>query len=94
MQSLAFLVALLFFSSLLCGPIALIITRIHPVSRNREIAKKIAVGLLTMWGSLTGVNFIFALSGTVPRMLGIFAVGTSLWAVKREFGAPPKLKEE
>lgn len=57
------------------------------------MAKKIVIGLLTMWGTLTGVNFLIANVALPARLIGLFAIVTSLLAVKKEFGGPRKLRE-
>lgn len=94
MQSLALLVGFLFLSSLGCGPIAYWLTRIHPRSHRRDMYKKALIAILTMWGSMTGINFALAHVPIFVRLIGIFSIAISLLAVKEEFGGPRKLKEE
>ncbi|CAB4342748.1 unannotated protein [freshwater metagenome] len=94
MQSLALLVGILFLSSLGCGPIAYWLTTIHPRTHRRDMYKKALIAVLTMWGSMTGINFALAHVPIYVRFIGVFSIATSLLAVKKEFGGPRKLKEE
>ena len=94
MKSLAILVAFRLVSALLSGPIAFVLTRLHPQSRRGDISKKIAIGLLTMWGTLCGVQFAMAHVPSLVRLIGIASVSISLYTVRVEFGAPRKLKED
>ncbi len=92
MKSLAILVALLLVSSLLSGPIALALTRVRTDSRNLNIIRRMAIGLLALWGTLCGVQFTLAHAPLVIHLIGIFSAGISLYTVRIEFGAPRKFK--
>ncbi|TRZ87567.1 MAG: hypothetical protein D4R83_02130 [Streptomycetaceae bacterium] len=94
MQSLAILVAILFLSTLLSGPAAFGLTFLHPKSPQIEIIRKVGIGLLTMWGTLCGVQFTMAHVPFLVRLIGICSLVISLYTVKKEFGGPRKLKEK
>ncbi len=93
MKSLAILVAILLLLALISGPIAFAMTRIQTTTRRGEIIKRILIVLLTLLGTLIGVNFAMAHVPFVVRLIGIFSVAISLYAVRIEFGAPKKPRE-
>jgi len=94
MKSLAILVAFLLISSIVSGPLALLLTRVKTNSRNLNVIRKIAVGLLALWGTLCGVQFTLAHAPLVIHLIGIFSAGISLYTVRIEFGAPRRFKGE
>lgn len=93
MESLALLVAFLLLSTLLSGPIALGLTYLRVRSKNGERMRKIAVALFSLWGSMSGVQFALSAFPLFVRLFGGVGVAVSLFAVKKEFGGPRKLKE-
>ena len=86
MESLAAVVAFLFITALLSGPIALALTHKNVVSRKGRLVRRSFVTMFALWGTLNGVQFALANIPVFPRLIGIMSVITSALAFKREFG--------
>ena len=87
MESLAAIVAFLFITALLSGPIALALAHKKVLSRKARLVRRSFVTMFALWGTLNGVQFALANVPVFPRLIGIMSVVTSAIAFKREFGS-------
>ena len=86
MESLALIVAIMLFTSLLGGPVAILLTYLPNKPTYLRVFRTIAIILLTLFGILFG--FQLALSSGVPvfpRLVGFTSVITSVTALLFEF---------
>ena len=82
MESLALVVAIVLFTSLLGGPVALLLTFLPDKPRSIRIFRTITVALLSLVGILFGYQL--ALGSDIPafpRLIGAFSVVTSIAAL-------------
>lgn len=93
MESLAFLVAILFLTALISGPIALGLTFLKPATSRGYKIRRVLVTLFAIWGVLNGMQFAIAAVPVFPRLVGVMSVATAVYAAKREFGFHRKLNE-
>ena len=93
MESLALIVAILFLTALISGPIAIGLTFLHPATLRGRTIRRLFVTIFAIWGILNGIQFVLASVPLFPRLVGLMSVVTSGFAIKREFGLFRKLKE-
>lgn len=93
MESLAFVVAILFLTALISGPIALGLTFLRTKTMRGRRIKRVIVTIFGIWGVLNGIQFILASLPILPRLVGVMSVLTAAFAIKREFGLHRKLNE-
>lgn len=93
MESLAFIVAILFLTALISGPMALGLTYLHPNKLRGRRIKRIVITIFGIWGVLNGFQFILASLPIFPRLVGVMSVLTAAYALKREFGFHRRLNE-
>jgi len=93
MESLAWIVAILFLTALISGPIAIGLTFWRPQTVRRRKVRRLLVSLFSIWGILNGIQFAFAAVPIFPRLVGLMSVLTAMFAIKREFGLHRKLNE-
>jgi hypothetical protein len=93
MESLAWIVAILFFTALISGPIAIGLTFLVPKTLRGRKVRRLLVSLFSIWGILNGIQFALAAVPTFPRLVGLMSVVTAGFAIKREFGIHRKLDE-
>ena len=94
MESLALIVAILFVTAILSGPIALGLTYIHAQTARGRKFLRVFISLFGIWGVLNGLQFAIANVPIFPRLIGLMSVITSVFAIKREFKLHRKLHEE
>ena len=87
MESLAAVVAFLFITALLSGPIALGLAHKKVLSRKGRLIRRSFVTMFALWGTLNGVQFALANVALFARLIGIMSILTSALAFKREFGS-------
>ena len=80
MRSLAIIVSLFFLTAIFSGPIALVVARIRPKTKNGTVARRLEVTVLGIWGTLNGSQFALAPVPLFPRLVGIFSIVTSVLA--------------
>lgn len=93
MESLALVVAILFLTALISGPIALGLTYLRPKKLRGRRIKRIIITIFGVWGILNGIQFILASLPIFPRLVGVMSVLTAALALKREFGFHRRLNE-
>ena len=86
MESLALVVALLFISALLGGPIALALTYLPLETKKSRLFRRAIVTLFAGWGALTALQFAIANVTVFVRIMGAAGVAVSAFALKREYG--------
>ena len=86
MESLAAVVAFLFLTALLSGPIALALTFKKTHGEKTKLVRRAFVTMFALWGSLNGLQFALANIVFFARLIGVMSIVTSLYAFKREFG--------
>ena len=86
MESLAAVVAFLFITALLSGPIALALTHKKVHSRKGRLVRRSFITMFALWGTMNGVQFALANVPVFARLIGVMSVVTSAFAFKREFG--------
>jgi uncharacterized membrane protein len=86
MESLAAVVAFLFITALLSGPIALGLSYKKLLSRKARLIRRSIVTMFALWGSMNGVQFTLAHIPLFARLIGVMSIVTSALAFKREFG--------
>jgi hypothetical protein len=86
MESLAAVVAFLFITALLSGPIALTLTYKNVHSRKGRLVRRSFVTMFALWGTMNGIQFTLANIPVFARLIGVMSVVTSGFAFKREFG--------
>jgi len=86
MESLALIVAIMLFTSLLGGPVAILLTYLPNKPTYLRVSRTIAVIVLSLVGILFGVQLAFS-SGVpaFPRLIGFTSVITSVTALLFEF---------
>lgn len=90
MESLALIVAILFASALLGGPIALALTFLRLKRKRNRLIKRFGVTLFATWGGLTALQFAIANVPIFPRLIGVAGLVFSILALKREFAPKPE----
>ena len=93
MESLAWIVAILFLTALVSGPIAIGLTFWKPKTLRGRKVRRLLVTLFSIWGILNGIQFAIAAVPLFPRLVGLMSVVTAVFAIKREFGLHRKLNE-
>jgi hypothetical protein len=86
MESLAVLVAILFLTAILSGPIVILLARIKFHSIVAQIIKRIIQGVLTLIGVIAGGQFLFAPGLPVSvRLIGIASITMCYIGVRKEY---------
>ena len=86
MQSLAILVAILFLTAILSGPIVILLARIKFQSMVAQIIKRIFQAVLTLVGVIAGGQFLFAPGLPVSvRLIGIASITMCYIGVRNEY---------
>ena len=93
MESLAWIVAFLFLTALISGPIALGLTFLQTTTLKGRRNRRIIITVFGIWGILNGIQFVLASLPVFPRLIGVMSVVTAAFAIKREFGLHRKLNE-
>ncbi len=86
MKSLAVVVAFLFITALLSGPIALALAHKRVLTRKGRLIRRSFVTMFALWGTMNGVQFTLANIPIFARLIGIMSIATSALALKKEFG--------
>ena len=86
MESLALLVIIVLFTSVVGGPVAILLTYLPNKPTYLRVSRTIAVIVLSLVGILFGVQLALS-SGvpTFPRLIGFISVVTSITALLFEF---------
>jgi|GEM_PF-1450658 len=84
MKSLAVLVAILFLTSIFGGPIALGLSYFHVTSRRGRIIRRVTIFTLSLWTTLTGLQFLIANVPIFVRFIGVAGMTFAGVAVFRE----------
>ena len=86
MESLALMVAIILFTSILGGPVAILLTYLPNKPKHLRIFRTIAVVVLSLIGIIFGIQLALS-SGvpSVPRLIGFISVITSVAALLFEF---------
>ncbi|MCX6430063.1 MAG: hypothetical protein NTX12_03680 [Actinobacteria bacterium] len=85
MESLAALVAFLFITALLSGPIALALTYKVIRTQKGRLVRRSFITMFALWGTLNGVQFALSNIPAFARLIGLMSIITSGFAFKREF---------
>ncbi|NCV41789.1 MAG: hypothetical protein EBW17_01205 [Actinobacteria bacterium] len=86
MESLALIVAILFFLAIFCGPIAILITKIKTHSLVTLFFKRIFHGVFITLGTLVGAQWLLVPGLPIaPRLFGITSLGTCYIATRNEY---------
>ncbi|CAB4825221.1 unannotated protein [freshwater metagenome] len=85
MHSLAVLVAIIFLTMLLAGPIAVALTFIRIQKPVLKVIRRIAVCLLSAVGIFLGVVLLLEGVATGAKLFSLAAIAVAAYALKREF---------
>ena len=86
MESLALVAVIVLFTSLVGGPVAILLTFLPDTPKKIRVFRTIAVILLSLIGLLFGFQLAIASSvPLLPRLIGFISVGTSIAALLYEF---------
>ena len=86
MESLALVVVIILFSSLIGGPTALLLTYVNGVSKPIRIIKTLMVCVLSLLGILFGFQLAIGTSiPLIPKLIGVFGLVTAVTALLYEF---------
>ena len=86
MESLAVLAVVVLFTSLIGGPTALLLTYLPDKPKPIRIARTVMVIILSLVGSLFGVQLAMGSSIPLfPRLIGVIGLSTSVLALLYEF---------
>ena len=86
MESLALFAAIILFTSLVGGPIAILLTFLPDQPKSIRVFRTIAVVLLALMGIFFGAQLALVSSiPPFPRLIGIFGLVTSIAALLYEF---------
>jgi len=94
MESLAIIVAILFFLAIFCGPTAILIAKIKTHSLVTLIIKRIFHGMFITLGTLVGAQWLLIPGLPIaPRLFGITSLCTCYIAVRNEYFPSFKILE-
>jgi len=86
MESLAIIVAILFFLAIFCGPTAILIAKIKTHSLVTLIIKRIFHGMFITLGTLVGAQWLLIPGLPIaPRLFGITYLCTCYIAIRNEY---------
>ena len=94
MESLALIVAILFFLAIFCGPTAILIAKIKTHSLVTLIIKRIFHGIFIALGTLVGAQWLLIPGLPIaPRLFGITSICTCYIAIRNEYFPSFKILE-
>ena len=94
MESLAMIVAILFFLAIFCGPTAILISKIKTHSLVTLFIKRIFHGMFIALGTLVGAQWLFIPGLPIaPRLIGLTSLFTCYIAIRNEYFPAFKILE-